>query len=242
MSTKTVKAKKEKVIKQAVPVVATVPPEERAKAIDKEIAVLNKKSESFLAIESSAQYAQANEFLALVKGRADEIEKERKSITVPLNAALDAANAVYQPRLKKCKEVTDIVKNAMSAFLRAENEKAQKEEKRLADLRAKQDERREEKGQAPVATPLPTVARPETVVQTDAGKTVAKKVWKFEITTLKDIPQQYLQQTLKLAIEAGMLNKVLKQAVDGGVRDIAGVRIYEDFAISTSINKGSIPF
>jgi len=209
------------------------------KKLDKQLAPVIKKSEQFMVIETQVQYASANEFLSVVKQKGKEIDDERKSITEPMNQALKAANAVYQPRIKKCAEVEEIVKQAMATFLRVQDAAAKKEEERLAGLRAKQNERREEAGKPAIATPLPTIDRPETKVETKTGTSVAKRKWVHKILVIKDIPQVYLQQTLKLAIEAGMLDKVLREAVSSGVREIAGVSIYEDFEIATSVKKPS---
>lgn len=217
-------------------------PEKKIAEISKEIAKVERDAKG-IAVKTKEDYEKASVFLSgTVKPRINRITELMKFFTDPYVeqrrvalAKKQEIEALFEKQLAPLTEIETSIKRAMGAFLRAEEEAIRKEEARLAALRAKQDERREEKGLAPIATPLPTIERPVATVQGEAGgKTTAKKVWKFEIEAYSKLPQSVIDEVLYQAKEAGIYEKVIRKMVASGVREITGVRVYEDFDISAS--------
>lgn len=226
--------KKEKTTKKV-----TLVSEAKIKEMTKELNTIEKKTENLLKIEDEKQYDKANEFLLTIKTKEKQLDTERKSITNPINESLDAVNNIYMPRIKKCKELQGVLKDAMSSYLREEQKKLDLEEERIRKEQEKKNANREKKGLEPIdfedASDLVEVL--DTRTETKSGKTSAKKEWKFKILDMKKIPNEYLEKTLVLALEEGLLDKIIKQAIKEGIREIQGVEIYEDFSINAYIKK-----
>ncbi len=217
-------------------------PEVKIAEISKEIVRVQKEA-SEIVVKTKEDYEGASKFLSgVVKPRVNRINELVEFFVAPhKKARADALESMrqiesrFEATIAPLREIESNVKGAMSAYLREEDEKARKEEKRIADLRAKQDERREEKGQAPIVTPLPTIARSEqTIKNADGGKTTAKKVWKFEVLDYKHLPIPVLDEIFAKAVEEGVAEKVIRKMVNAGLHEMSGVRIYEDFDISAS--------
>jgi len=213
--------------------------EAKVKEMSKEIETIEKKSNTFMKIENEKEYDKANEFLLTIKSKEKELDKERKSITDNINASLKAVNNIYKPRINRCIELQGIIKNAMTAYLREEQKKLDLEEERIRKEQEKKNTTRTKKGLDPLdyedASELVDVL--DTRTETKSGMTSASKEWKFKIIDVKKIPNEYLEKTLVLALEEGLLDKIIKQAVKEGVREIQGVEIYEDFSINTYVKK-----
>lgn len=217
-------------------------PEMKIAEISKEVARVEKEA-SGMVVKTKEDYEAASAFLSsVVKPRVNRIKELVEFFTAPhkkarqdaLNAMRDI-DAMFAKTLAPLENIERNVKAAMSGYLREEDAKARKEEARLAALREKQNERREEKGQDAIVAPLPTIERSEATVKSDVGgKTTAKKVWKFEIENASQLPSHIVNEVLRRAADKGIVSSVIRDAVSGGAREIAGVRIYEDFDISAT--------
>lgn len=226
---------------------AVATPETKIAELSKDIVKVEKEAKTVV-VNTREDYEKASVFLSsVVKPKIKEVENITEFFTKPFVEARRVAlenkqkiEAMFSPRLTALSVIEGDVKAAMSSFLREEDRKAKAEEARLAKNREKQDIRREEKGLDPIATPLPTVARTEQTVKSDTGgKTTAKKVWKHEIVDanlmVKD--NAFLNNIVRLAIEKGLHLQVLNTMVAAGIREVKGVRIYEDFDISATASK-----
>jgi len=84
--------------------------------------------------------AAAGEF-NVIRERMKKLEEERKKITTPLNAALDAVNALFKKPYTILKEARDITEKACIAY-DAEKERIRQEgERRLREAAAKEEAR-----------------------------------------------------------------------------------------------------
>lgn len=107
-------------------------------------------------------------------------------------------------------------------------EAARREQERLRKLaEARQDRaivRANEKGlEAPTPIiPMATVDAPERTVRGDFGATTRKLVWKFEIEDEDVLSREWLMPN----------EKAIAGAVAGGIRNIRGVRIYQDVDVA----------
>lgn len=220
---KTAKPAKKVVKEPKVEVPAT--PESKIAEISKEVSVVQKKGAEMV-VNSEESYAVATDFLLGVKGRLKRIEELRVFFVKPLRDLAKKYDAMFAEQSVPLERIETAIKRSMGDYRLEQDRAAQKEEARLAALREKQDERREEKGLAPIATPLPTIARPQSTVQGVGGAATTMKVWKFEVVNIDDVPRHLLR--------CEVAHSKVQAQIDAGARDIAGLRIYEDVVVKAS--------
>ena len=145
------------------------------------------------------------------KGEKDQILKDGRTVddwfgrlAVPLKAAADAVVAAINSHQRKMLEEK---RAAEEAARKAEQERLKAEATPFDDP-------------APVAQVAPIKAAEATRVVSSSGRVAAtaSTVWRHEVTDPAAVPRQYL-----------MVNEAaIKAAIAGGVREIPGVRVYED--------------
>lgn len=219
-------------------------PESKVAEITKEIAKVEKLA--IVEVKTEADYEEASKFLSgTVKPRVNRIKELIKFFTDPYveqrRVALEnkqKIEAMFEKQVVALENIESATKKAMSVFLRIKEEEARKEEERLRKLQEKKNERREEKGQELDLTPAPSVERVDTTIKNEeGGKTVAKKVWKFEIENYSLLSKDVQARVFELARDKGLVDQVVRDLVRAGTRELAGVRIYEDFDISASAGR-----
>ena len=219
-------------------------PESKVAEITKEIAKVEKLA--IVEVKTEADYEEASKFLsATVKPRVNRIKELIKFFTDPYVEARRVAlenkqkiEAMFEKQITALESIETCTKKAMSVFLKEKEEAARKEEERLRKLQEKKNEKREEKGQMPDLTPAPMVARPDTTIKNEeGGKTTAKKVWKFQIDDVDKLREVIGVEIYNIALEKGIVDQYVRKAVSNGVRELAGVSIYEDFEISATAGK-----
>ena len=198
-------------------------PEEKLADISKEVAVVQKKAAGIV-IKDAKGVSEATEFLAGIKARLDKIEEYRKFFTQPLVDQKRKIDDLFKAQSVPLTTVLNSVKRAVSDYTLEENRKARAEEDRLAKLQEKKNEKRAAAGKPLDFTPAPIVERAAPTVHTDTGKTTTKMVWKFEVTDPAKVPNKF-----RVVDE-----KLIREAVKNGEREIAGVRIYEDVEVAVS--------
>ena len=214
---------------------------------------LTKSAERVLAIalsivvDSNEMAEIAASELVTIKGRAKELDEERKRITKPMDDAKKAVMDVYKPAIEKLGQAETALKTSLLAY--------QKEQQRIADLAAAEEARKareeaeklrakaekmEAKGKTEDADALRnvaamTVAAPRTVAApTKLAGTSVRKVWKANVTdrsaAIKALAENPAYQHL-LTIDEAALNK-LAAAMKNPNSPIPGVVFYEDSVMS----------
>lgn len=211
--------------------------ENEIQKISGEVETTNGDAKKFLKIQNQDELNQATEFIVLVKAKIKRIEEMRQFFVKPLNDQVKKINELFKSNIAPLEAVETAVKRTISDFTLAEIQKARDEEARLLKLREKQNERREEKGQAPILTPVQAVERPQTTTKSEAGKVATKLVWKFNVIDPLKLPMMYKRQILTLALEKGIVDSVIRRAILNGERKIDGVEIYEDAETSITVKR-----
>ena len=214
---------------------------------------LTKSAERVLAIamsivvDSDEMAALAAAELGTIKGRAKELDEERKRITKPMDDAKKAVMDIYKPAIEKLGQAETALKTSLLTY--------QKEQQRIADLAAAEEARKareeaeklrakaekmEAKGKTEDADALRnvaamTVAAPRTVAApTKLAGTSVRKVWKANVTdrsaAIKALTENPAYQHL-LTIDEAALNK-LAAAMKNPNSPIPGVVFYEDSVMS----------
>ena len=220
-------------------------PESKIAEISKDLVGVEKEA-SKIVIKNKKDYDKASVFLSSkIKLRINRIKEIMDFFIKPHKEArkkaleeMNKIEALFEKQIEPLLRIEQSIKSGMSGYLREQEEIARKEEARLAALRVKQDERREDKGLAPISTPLPSIERPETLVRSEDGsRTSASKVWKFEVENYSLLSRDVQARVFDLAREKGLVDRVIGDLIREGARELTGVRIYEDFDIKATASK-----
>jgi len=188
------------------------------KISDKEIQVMEKQVSPLVAqagkyiIKSVEDVDKSSEFLKKVKDTEREIEAKRLEFTKPLNQSLRAINATFKQLKEPLVEARILLTGKIMDWKQAETARLEKEEAR----RRKIQEAHAKKGHT-VEAPV-VLDRPQKTI----GNTRTTKFWTFEVQDLGKVPTEYLEiDTVEV-----------RQAIRNGVREIPGIKIYQDERLS----------
>lgn len=217
-------------------------PEAKVAEIEKAIIPLQKEA-SAVVIKSEEDFAEATTLVAKVKGYINRVTEVQEFFTNPHKkaradalTAMRKIEALFAPKLVPLEAMEKSIKRAMSDYRIEQENKTRAEEKRLQDIRDKANEKREEEGKGQILTPVKSVERPMATMKTEQGNATMKKTWKHETTDRDALytDKAFLAKLFTFCIEKGHDEQVLRAMVKEGVREVAGVRIYEDFDVSVA--------
>ena len=184
----------------------------------KEIQVLEKQVSPLVKASKEYKIASVKDVdnaSAILKGLRDTertIEAKRQEFTKPLNQSLRAINTTFREIVEPLVEARKILTQRIIVWKTAEREKQEKEEAR----RRKIQEAHEKKGHE-VKAPV-VLEKPDNKI----GHTQTRKVWAFNIVDFSKLPDEYK-----------VINNVaINQAMRNGVREIKGLRIYQEEKLS----------
>ena len=163
-----------------------------------------------LAVKSADDETAAFEVLTAIAGRLKMIETRRTAITKPINDSLKEVNKLFKCLSEPLKEADAIIRGKILDF------RSLREAQALA-RQAKLEEKAQiaaSKGDDEKAEELQTKA---TFTAPIVGDSVTSKRWNFEVTDEMKIPRNFLQVD----------EKAIRDAIRDGVREIAGVKIYQ---------------
>jgi hypothetical protein len=193
-----------------------VAPEE-AQTLERSTSVMVDAAESWV-IQSEADVEDASKYLKVIADSKKTIEERRQFLVRPLNNHVSSINEMFKRFLAPALEADRILRGKISTF-RTEQQKARLEEQRrvneaAAALQRKlSDEAAAEGVEAPKVM-APTVLPPPATI----GNASMRKVWKFDVLDDELVPRDYL------VVDESLIRK----AMAAGVREIPGVRIYQD--------------
>lgn len=215
---------------------------DRVQSGDAEVIFINPKGDTVIV----DLCAKSNEWLERVKAREVDspetanlaavdlvslaklnraLEGAKKSYLTPINDRLKALRADFDVILKPALEAEAILKKKMVDYIKTQDEKkcqideANALNARAAELRAKATG----EVQPPVEI-IPTVAAPEKTITTNTGAVSTAKVWKFEVTDFKLVPDEFK------TIDTVALGKQVR----AGRHEIPGVRVWPEDVIKAS--------
>lgn len=189
-----------------------------------------------LTIRTPEGYEEAAGWLKSIKGFLQVIEIARLKVTKPLNEALRARNAEAKEAAQPLLDAETKIKRSLIAYSdeqdrirreeqRRQNEAAEKERQRLAEIAERAAAKGQDKKAENFADRAAAVQAP--LVQTAAPKVGGisiPKVWTFEITDEDVIPREYLD------VSEVRIRKVVN-ALKGDTK-IPGVRVFEQKRIA----------
>jgi sugar-specific transcriptional regulator TrmB len=195
-------------------------------------------------VASNDDLMQCAERLKDIKGKAKELEAQRKSMTAPLDETKKKIMDLFRKPLEMLDQAEFMLKKGMLSY-QQEQENIRKEAQRKADeiarkeaekerakLEAKiaraeasgKDEKAEElKQQAETIRPVSAII--ENTVPVISG-IATKKVWKYRVTNVDLIPREYM------VVNETLLGN-LARSTKGAIK-VSGVEFYADDVISAS--------
>lgn len=208
-------------------------------------ALLDSTREQFTAIIESAKnfvvadddgLERATDMVKVIKGGKSTLEKRRKELVGPYNDQVKIINNTF----KKVSESADGAVKALDGQMtqhhlqvEARLRKEEEERRRLEveQIKAQEDELREkaalegqdveaemEKVQERVQELKgPITKTPKSVSRGDVGSSSVRKTWTFELKNIYNVPERYLQ----------LDEQAVRYAIGSGVRNIAGLKIFQ---------------
>jgi hypothetical protein len=165
-------------------------------------------------------YSERAKALKAVAGAVEKSRKAEKDQILKDGRTIDGFFANLAEPVKKAADAIVAAINAHQRRMLEEKRKAEEAARREAEERAKAEA-------TPFDDPVPTPAPVVPIRAAEAARVVgsggrvtatAQTVWKAEVTDPAAVPRQFL-----------MVNEAaIKAAVAGGMREIPGVRIFED--------------
>lgn len=175
-----------------------------------------------LTVSNQQEFEEAANILTDMKSVLKEAEKDRTSITKPLNDALKKINEKYKPMSNAIKDAEKIVKKKLADYqAEVQKELDRKEEKLRKDMVA---------GNVSPEQAVEQMENQESIGtshDTKRGSVQFKKVKKVRITDMAKVPVKYFNDPK--VIEA--LTSVVRQDALDGV-EIAGVEVYEESQVA----------
>lgn len=215
--------------------------------MEKQVEPIRRQSSTLVAratklkIESNQDLSKSTSILADISGSKKQIETMRKSFTQPLNESLKNINGFFKKLEKPLTDATAIIKTKILTFhqeqerIKAEEEAKQRELARKAEeLARKAEEEKNKKKAEELAKKAQEMQEkameiPAEVATTTqgvrGGATTIKKIWKFQIIDKKAIPHEYLMPD----------EQAIRRAIQAGLRDLPGVKIYQEEIVATKI-------
>lgn len=177
---------------------------------------------------------KASDLARRIKAVFNKIEDARKNLTAPLRAQEKSINGRFKSVADLLTTAEGDIKALLLAYQREEQRKADELRRQQAEAERKRQEEEQRKaeearaaGQAPPPVaeppPPPPVAEAPRTLRGEMGSVSSiRENWTYEVVDLSIVPFAYVQVN-----HAAVMEAVKK----GGVREIAGLRIF---------NKGSV--
>lgn len=202
-------------------------PDQKLEEISKDLTVIEQEADTYI-IQTPNDVGLATNFLVKVKEQAKNIEKIRKFFVDPLNKQVKEINGLFNPKIEILEGVESKVKRLIGNYAMEQEKIRRDEERKLQEAHAKEmaklEKKADKKGEEFIPTVAPTIQEAPKTIQSEIGKTTTIKVWKFEILDNQKVPREFCEP----------VDSLIRNAVKNGIREIEGVRIYEDVQVKIS--------
>ena len=185
--------------------------------IEKEVPALVGKARD-LKVVTEEGLVEGTKVVSAIRDRLKIVEARRKFFVGPLNDHIKRINSWFKSTFTNVLEEADgIVTDKLLEYRRKEAEKIAKKNERIVE---KAEERAESKGVK--FEPPPPVMQAKSV-----GLGTFSKRWTFEVVDLGKVPNTYMALD-----ESKVRRAITGNALVTGVREIPGLRIYEEEVLS----------
>jgi hypothetical protein len=167
-------------------------------------------------IKSQQDFLTASDTLKIISQKIKKVEEKRKEYTAPLDESKKRIMADFQAITKPLEEFVAAVKEKMIEWQKIEQKRLDEEQKKL-EAEALKKAKAEGKSEVEVA-----IVNNIKTQRADFSTATLKKIWTFEVISEIEIPREYLTVD----------EKKIKEAIKNGVREIKGVKIYQEESLA----------
>lgn len=164
------------------------------------------------------------------KKLSKQIDDLRKRIVEDPNDFVKSVNGFAKVFIDKLTAIETTLKKKITDYRLLQEQKRREQEQAAIraqlELQKKLDAEAKEKNIEPVQVPAPVIPKEQAPVRTETGSASARKVWTFEVVNASEVPDEY-----KRIDEAK-----IRDSVRAGIREIKGLRIYQEEKTSFRTN------
>ena len=215
--------------------------EKSVETVEKELVVISKevkaqvKQANDIIVKTEEDVIKATGLLGEVKVKIKEVKSVKDVILTPFKEHIKFLNGLFTAQLDPLEEIEGIIKGKIVGFAREQEAIAKVKEEKLRLAKEKKDAKAIENNKPVEVAPIPTVERREQTVNVGSTQATTKKTWEFEIENFEELPKDIIAEVLAKAKVKGIYDIVVRKRVSSGVREIKGVRIFEDFNVSVRV-------
>lgn len=174
-----------------------------------------------LEVKDDLSSGKATEMISQVNGLIREIDDKRKSVTGDHRKFVRSVDAFVKGFRDHLEGIVREAKDKLGRYAYRKELERREAERKAREERERQQKKLDEAAKKAKVDPvkLPEMVMPEKrePVRSESGTASTRMVWTFEIMDATQLPREYLMPN----------EKAIKAAVDAGIRNIAGVKIYE---------------
>lgn len=173
------------------------------------------KTATGLVVINDGDVGKVTDLALIIRTGVDMLDEKRKMLKDPFLQAGKIIDSIMKPLVDRGEAIIKHLRTKVELFKARQIEEQRRAEEAARKKAEEAARKAEAKGKtAPVYVPPPPVP---TTVQSKQGAAQTKMVWTFEIVEPEKIPMEYWE-----------VNEArIKSAIDAGLRDIPGVRIFQ---------------
>lgn len=189
-------------------------------------------------IKTQDDAERATSLASLIADTLSKAEKERKALTSPLRDVIERINARYKQNITDTlTQAKTTIREKLEVWMKAQREKARKEEERLwaQQQRALENNRLKQADALAVKASVAQSAQKARTFGAIGGSSTLRNRWDWEVVDLAQVPVAFLQIDSKAVTEhllkGAALIKEGNMSADGLRDSIPGVRIFESESV-----------
>ena len=173
-------------------------------------------------VTNDEENAKAAEVIGEVKTLLKRIETQRKKIVKPFNSFVKMVNTFSKTFTGPLTDAEKHLRNIIGryAFHQEQQRRAREAElrRKMAEEQRRLEEEAKKAGFQPVKLPDMHIPARTGTTRTEASTVSTKMKWAYMVTDKSKLPVEYILPD----------DKAIKRAISAGVRDIPGVKIFEE--------------
>lgn len=203
--------------------------------------VLAERASKYFSVADDAQASLVGEFRAQLNAKIKDLDAERLDMGSGLRASLEKINAKYNGKITELKSILSRVDAGLRTYLVEQRRRAEEAERERveAERRAREDQAAAEAqaAEAGVEPPPPVVFEAPPPVETKITGTMGSRVstrdvWKWRITDIKKVPEQYLVAP-EDRVQKSVLNALAKSQKENA--RVKGIEFYCEDTITSRV-------
>lgn len=172
-----------------------------------------------MAITTDDQLVNANQFLVDLAPCIKRATEYKDTITKQIKSHTKDIDNLFKSIIDPLTEASTTIRNKTILYRQQQRQAAEEVARILAESGVKDEPQ-------PITTTPPPVTESKSV-RVDGGQVSYTPTWTFEITDINEVPIEHLRTACCTSRGREALESIIRNIVKGGVRKMAGVRIFE---------------